>query len=124
MANTEKTTQAQVGRVRRTPIGRRNRLTVENRDPNYHYRVVNDVDGRVQDMIDLDYEVVNDATVGDKRVDAPSPLGSAKQISVGGGIKAIVMRKRKDWHEQDQLEKQRQIDELEATMNEAAKRGV
>jgi hypothetical protein len=124
MANTEKTTQAQERRVRRTPIGRRNRLTVENRDPNYHYRVVNDVDGRVQDMIDLDYEVVNDATVGDKRVDAPSPLGSAKQISVGGGIKAIVMRKRKDWHEQDQLEKQRQIDELEATMNEAAKRGV
>lgn len=121
---TEKTTQAQVGRVRRTPIGRRNKLTVENRDPNYHYRVVNDVDGRVQDMIDMDYEIVTDAIVGDKRVDNPSTLGSAKQISVGGGVKAIVMRKRKDWHEQDQAEKQRQIDELEATMNEAAKKGL
>jgi hypothetical protein len=121
---TEKTTQAQAGRVRRTPIGRRNKLTVENRDPNYHYRIVNDVDGRVQDMIDLDYELVTDAVVGDKRVDNASPLGSAKQISVGGGVKAVVMRKRRDWHEQDQAEKQRQIDELEASMNEAAKKGI
>lgn len=121
---TEKPTQAQVGRVRRTPIGRRNRLTVENRDPNYHYRIVNDVDGRVQDMIDLDYEIDPTTTVGDKRVDTPSPLGSAKQISVGGGIKAVVMRKRKDWYEQDQAEKQSQIDDLEASMNEAAKSGT
>ena len=86
---TEKPTQAQAGRVRRTPIGRRNKLSVENRDPNYHYRIVNDVDGRVQDMIDLDYEIDPTTTVGDKRVDTPSPLGSAKQISVGGGIKAV-----------------------------------
>lgn len=121
---TEKPTQAQGGRVRRTPIGRRNRLTVENRDPNYHYRIVNDVDGRVQDMIDLDYEIDPTTTVGDKRVDAPSPLGSAKQISVGGGIKAVVMRKRKDWFELDQAEKQSQIDDLEASMNEAAKSGT
>lgn len=124
MANIEKPTQAQERRVRRTPLGRRNKLTVENRDPNYHYRIVNDVDGRVQDMMELDYEIVTDAQVGDKRVDTPSALGSAKQISVGGGIKAVVMRKRRDWHEQDQAEKQRQIDELEASMNEAAKRGI
>lgn len=124
MANIEKPTQAQERRVRRTPIGRRNKLTVENRDSNYHYRIVNDVDGRVQDMMELDYEIVTDAQVGDKRVDTPSALGSAKQISVGGGIKAVVMRKRRDWHEQDQAEKQRQIDELEASMNEAAKRGI
>ena len=120
---TEKPTPAQVSRPRRTPIGRRNRLTVENRDPAYHYRIVNDVDGRVQDLLDQDYEIVLDAKVGDKRVDDISSLGSAKQISVGGGIKAIVMRKRKDWFEEDQAAKQKEIDELEATMNIAAKRG-
>lgn len=120
---TEKPAQAQVSRPRRTPIGRRNRLTVENRDPNYHYRVVNDVDGRVQDLLDQDYEIVLDAKVGDKRVDEISSLGSAKQISVGGGLKAIVMRKRKDWFSDDQALKQKEIDDLEASMNIAAKRG-
>lgn len=121
---TEKTSPAREGRVRRTPIGRRNRLTIENRDPTYHYRIVNDVDGRVQDLLDQDYEIDTTAKVGDKRIDNPTPLGSAKLISVGGGTKAIVMRKRRDWHEEDQAEKQKAIDELEATMNEAARKGV
>ena len=119
---TEKNT-AQVSRPRRTPLGRRNKLSVENRDPNYVYRIVNDVEGRVQDMIDRDYELVLDAKVGDKRVDEISSLGSAKQISVGGGIKAVVMRKRKDWDADDQALKQKEIDDLEASMNIAAKRG-
>ena len=120
----EKPTQAQVSRPRRTPIGRRNRLSVETKDPTYVYRIVNDVDGRVQDMIDRDYELVLDATVGDKRVDAISSLGSAKQISVGKGLQAVVMRKRKDWHDEDQALKQKEIDDLEASMNEAAKKGT
>lgn len=120
----DKPSQAQVSRPRRTPIGKRNRLTVENKDPNYNYRIVNDIDGRVQDMIDRDYELVLDATVGDKRVDSVSSLGSAKQISVGKGIKAVVMRKRKDWDAEDQALKQKEIDDLEASMNEAAKNRV
>lgn len=122
--STEKPTPAQVSRPRRTPIGRRNRLSVENRDPNYHYRIVNDVDGRVQDLLDQDYEIVLDAKVGDKRVDEISSLGSAKQISVGNGIKAVVMKKRKDWFQDDQDLKQKEIDDLEASMNIAAKRGL
>ena len=122
--STEKPTPAQVSRPRRTPIGRRNRLTVENRDPAYHYRIVNDVDGRVQDLLDQDYEIVLDAKVGDKRVDEISSLGSAKQISVGNGIKAVVMKKRKDWFKDDQDLKQKEIDDLEASMNIAAKRGL
>ncbi len=121
---TEKPTPAQVSRPRRTPIGRRNRLSVENRDPAYHYRIVNDVDGRVQDLLDQDYEIVLDAKVGDKRVDEISSLGSAKQISVGNGIKAVVMKKRKDWFKEDQDLKQKEIDDLEASMNIAAKRGL
>ena len=121
---TEKPTPAQVSRPRRTPIGRRNRLSVENRDPDYQYRIVNDVDGRVQDLLDQDYEIVLDAKVGDKRVDEISSLGSAKQISVGNGIKAVVMKKRKDWFKEDQDLKQKEIDDLEASMNIAAKRGL
>ena len=119
----EKPAIAQERRVRRTPIGKRNKFTIENRDPNYQYRVVNDVEGRVQDLLDQDYEIDLTAKVGEKRVDEISSLGSAKQISVGGGVKAIVMRKRKDWFEEDQTAKQKEIDDLEATMNIAAKRG-
>ena len=120
----EKTSQAQVSRPKRTPIGRRNRLSVENKDPNYVYRIVNDLDGRVQDMIDRDYEIVPKAEVGDKRVDSPSSLGSVKQIAVGQGVTAVVMRKRRDWHDDDQALKQKEVDDLEATMNEAAKKGL
>lgn len=120
----DKPTQAQVSRPRRTPIGRRNKLSVENKDPNYVYRIVNDIDGRVQDMIDRDYEIVLDAKVGDKRVDSVSSLGSATQIAVGKGVKAIVMRKRKDWHDEDQALKQKEIDDLEASMNDAARKGT
>lgn len=115
--------KAEVGRVRRTPIGARKKLSVENQDPNYHYRVVNVVDGRTEDFIDRGYEIVP-AKVGDKRVDSPSPVGSQSQISVGGGTKAVVMRIRKDWYDEDQKFKQTQVDSLETDMNNAAKRGI
>lgn len=120
---TEKTTPAPVGRVRRTPIGTRNKLSVRDQDPNFHYRVVNVVDGRVELLQEQGYEIVS-TQVGDTRVDNPSGLGSASQIPVGNGIKAVVMRQRKDWYQEDQKSKQTQIDELEASMHSAAKRGV
>lgn len=120
----DKPAQAQVSRPRRTPIGKRNRLTVENKDQNYNYRIVNDIDGRIQDLLDQDYEIDPNAIVGDKRVDSASSLGSVKQISVGKGIKAIVMRKRKDWDADDQAAKQKAIDDLEASMNDAARKGT
>ncbi len=120
---TEKTTPAPVGRTRRTPIGTRNRLSVRDQDPNYHYRVVNVVDGRVELLQEQGYEIVS-TQVGDTRVDNPQGLGSASQIPVGNGIKAVVMRQRKDWYQEDQKTKQTSIDELEASMHSAAKRGV
>ena len=118
----EKNTKPEV-RVRRTPLAARKKLSVDNQDPNYHYRVVNVVDGRTEDFIDRGYEIVP-AKVGDKRVDSAAPIGSQSQISVGGGTKAVVMRIRKDWYEEDQAFKQSQIDSLEADMNNAAKKGI
>ena len=111
-------------RVKRTPIGQRNKLAVKDQDPNYHYRVVNDVMDRVEQFKEQGYEVVPETKVGDKRVDNPTNLGSASGISVGNGVKAVVMRQRKDWYDEDQAAKQKTIDDLEATMNLAAKKGV
>lgn len=110
------------GRVRRAPLSTRNKLTIANRDPNYHYRIVNVKEDRVEQFLEQGYEFAPVDSVGDKRVDAPSSLGSATEISVGGGMKAVTMRIPKEWYEEDQQYKQSKIDELEATMkSDAAK---
>ncbi|MCR4308167.1 MAG: hypothetical protein NUV80_06430 [Candidatus Berkelbacteria bacterium] len=78
----------------RTSIsGTRNRLTVKNQDPAYFYRVVNDVDDRVEIFRELGYEVVmKDIKVGDKNAVDGTKLGTPVSVPVGGGMKAIVMR--------------------------------
>lgn len=114
------------GRVKRTPISGRNRLSVKNRDPNFEYRIVNDVDNRVDSFKENGWEPVlaKDTQVGDKRVEGTSPSGSVAELSVGGGTKAIVMRIKKEWYEEDQLAKAAQIDSIEQTMKEDAQRGT
>lgn len=107
-------------RPRRAPLEGRSRLKIRNMDPNYHYRIVNcnlenDPD-RVQDLLELGYEIVPREAVGDvgdKRVDNPSAQGSAGQISVGQGTKAVVMRIPKEWFQEDQKAKQEEIDRTE-----------
>lgn len=113
------------GRVRRTPVSTRNRLTVHNKDANYEYRIVNDTDDRVAAFMENGWEIVQakDIKVGDKRVDNASATGSAAEISVGQGTKAFVMRIPKDWYAEDQSAKAIEIDRLEQTMKEDAQRG-
>lgn len=119
---TTKETLASEGRVRRNAIGTRNRLSVKDQDPNFIYRIVNVSDDRVEQFMEQGYEIVN-TKVGDKRIDSGTPIGSTAQISVGNGTKAVVMRQRKDFYQEDQDAKQKAIDELEATMNNTAKKG-
>lgn len=111
MTQKEAIAKAPAGRVTRTPVGQRNILTVRGKDPNYEYRIVNDVEDRITQFQEAGYEIVSDESVqvGDKRVSAASSIGSAKQLSVGGGTKAYVMRIRKDWYEEDQATKLRQV---------------
>ncbi len=110
-------------RVRRTPLNVRNRLSIKDRDPAYRYRIVNVKDDRIEQFKEAGYEIAPAQQVGDKRVDKPSTLGSASEISVGQGMTAILMRQRKDYYEEDQATKQAQIDELESSMKADAVRG-
>ena len=117
------------GRVKRTPITVRNRLSVKDQDPNYVYRIVNitDADGhptnKLEARLEQGYEIVENSKIGDRRVDLPSSLGSAGETSVGRGAKAITMRIPREYYEEDQAMKQASIDDLENTMNaEAIKR--
>ncbi len=120
MAKTER-----AERPKRVPVGGpRNILTVAQKDPNYVYRWVNDVPGRIAAFKEGGYEVVtSDNEVGDKTVDRGSKLGSAITKSVGGQITAVLMRIPKEWYDEDQAAKQKDVDILEATMRDQSQRG-
>lgn len=126
MATDEKTTIAKAprGRVRRTPVGTRSRLGVRNKDPKFVYRIVNDLDGRVDQFIEAGYEVCNgDETIGDSRVNLPKKEGSPVSTSVGGGVKGVLMRIPKEWYEEDQQAKQEFVNEKESVITESASDG-
>jgi len=115
-------------RPRRTPVGQRNKISVRDRDPNYHYRLVSvnleaDPD-RLEDFKAAGYEIVpadKAGPIGDKQVDKPSAVGSAGLISVGQGTKQVLMRIPKDYYIEDQAAKQAQID---ATEQQSQKSGA
>lgn len=114
----EPVTKAPRGRVTRVPVGRRNILTVTGKDPDYEYRIVNDIGNRVETFKEAGYTVVNadEVKIGDKRVDQVTSPGSIAQISVGQGVKAVLLKQRKEWHEEDQKAKQAAIDQTELSM--------
>ncbi len=106
-------------RTKRTPItGQRSILGVKGKDPNFHYRIVNDTGDRISQFEEQGYELVTDTSVkiGDRRVANPTAEGSAVQVSVGGGQKAFLMRIKKEWYEEDQQTKQNIVNETEAAM--------
>lgn len=106
-------------RPRRTPLSQRNRLEVKNKQPGYFYRIVNDVDDRIDDLLERGYEIVPDAKVGAatrRRVDDPSAPGSASYISVGQGTKAVVMRIPLEYKQEDDAMKAQLVDDTEQTM--------
>lgn len=122
---TKQTTTAASARPRRTPVTKRNRLAVKNKEDGFIYRIVNDEDDRVERLQEQGYELCTKESVGaigDKRVDNASSLGSIAQISVGKGTKAVVMRIPKEYYDQDQSAKQKEIDALESTMKRDAKK--
>ena len=111
------------GRVKRTPLTVRNRLSVKNKEPGYVYRIVNDVDDRIDELKEQGYEVdtANVGKVGDKRVDVSTGLGSAPSFSVGQGVKAVVMRIKQEWYDEDQAMKLAQVRATEETMHKDSK---
>ena len=114
------------GRVRRTPVGVRNVLTVRGKDPAYEYRIVNDQSDRIEQFKDAGYELVNasDVIVGDRRVNKASPEGSFAQVAVGGGDKAVVMRIKREWYDEDQARKVQNVAETEAATKTEALKGT
>src|SRR5512139_738717 len=116
--------KAETTRTRRSPInGVRNKLNVRGQEPGYVYRIVNDIEDRVQSLQEMGYEIVTDkgVTVGDKRIANPTQEGSPIKVSVGQGVQAYVMRQKQEWYDEDQKAKNARNDELEAQMKREAK---
>ena len=126
MENKESIAKPPSGRVTRTPVGQRNLLTVKGKDPNFNYRIVNDVDGRIAQFQEAGYEVVPRGTVevGDKRASTATAVGSTANFSVGGGQKAVLMRQKREWYEEDQLQKQKFVDAQESSIKQKALEGT
>ena len=109
-------------RVKRVPVGGpRDILTVSNKDPNYVYRWVLDVPGRLPRFKEGGYEVVqDDLEVGQNTVDRASRVGSVVTKLGGAGQTLVLMRILKEWYDEDQAAKMDQITSLEATMKQEA----
>ena len=113
-----------VNRPRRAPVdGYRSKLAVRGKDPNYEYYIATDKDGRIQDLQDRGWEIVDDksVTLGDRRVSRPSSEGSAITVDVGNGDTGYLMRIKREWYEEDQAAKQAIVDASEQTMRNDAK---
>ncbi|MGL5076719.1 MAG: hypothetical protein ACRDBG_12975 [Waterburya sp.] len=114
--------KAPSGRVRRNSMDAQNKLRVQGKDPNYEYRFVNDFEGRIEQLQEQGYEIVDqkNVKVGDKRVEANRGEGSKTHLNVGQGTKAFLMRIKKEWYQEDQLAKANNIAEQEKAIKKPA----
>lgn len=106
MENAEETPKAERKpygqRPSRTPIANRTNLAMENRDPNYEYYVASVKKGRIPILQASGWEVVTDGTeIGSKMVEGNKLPGSASTRPIGNGDVGVLMRKPRDWHDED-----------------------
>jgi hypothetical protein len=117
--STEKLVKTPEGRVKRKPFDGRNRLKVKgDKDPNFFYRIANDTEDRIPDLLEAGYVLANDEglRVGDSRVDATSAVGKTREISVGQGTKAVLLKIPKEYYDEDQAAKEEYHKKTEAAM--------
>jgi len=107
------------GRPARVPVSsRQNITTVYDSDPNYVYRWVNDVEDRIERFKLGGWEIVDSKSVkvGQRSLDNSGEMSGTISRSVGAGRTAFLMRIKKEWFDEDQAEKARQIQESEDAM--------
>jgi len=103
-------------RPKRIPInGYRDKLAVIGKEAGWDYCWVND--NNVDRYLDAGYEhVTHPVTVGHRRLDNASTVGSGINIPVGNGVTAYLMRIPEELRKEDMESYNREVDEGEATM--------
>lgn len=80
---------------------------------NFQYRIANDVEGRIEDLRDLGYEVVQgEQVIGEDN--QASKKGSVVSRHVGRGVQGILMRVPKDHYQEMDSAKQQVVDDNES----------
>jgi len=105
----------------RISYAERNKLSVQNRDDGFNYRVVNTDDekwqGRIENMMARGYTVCHEGEIlGDSRGTEASQVGSVIGKPVGNGVRGVLMKIPKEFYEEDQAAKQAEVDHSEMGM--------
>jgi hypothetical protein len=114
-------------RVSRKPLFQRGPQSISGeKDPNYHYRFVNDTGSRVVNFQQAGYEFVTDTdlSVGDNRVSDPSSNSANKRVVSNDGTTSYLMRIKNEFYVEDQAAKMEALDEQEHAMTENASQGM
>lgn len=126
MSKVSRTDRNEPVRKQRVPVSS-NRAPLAYRgldQQNNSYRWVMDKDERIAMFQEAGYEFVKPTgeSVGESTVDSSKQVGSRVIKSAGyGGLKLYLMFLPKKFYDEDQMIKQRAIDELEDTMREPGK---
>lgn len=111
-------------RPQRVPVsGRRDVLTVTDKDEAFVYRWVNDTQGRIDQFLAGGYELVqDDVKVGDDSIDSSSDISSmiSKQ---SGDITQYLMRISREFYEEDRATAAKAVNESEADMKRTLNNG-
>lgn len=106
----------------RVPVsGLRDILTVYDKDPNFHYRFVEDKDesgSRILKFKRGGYDFADSSLheVGQESVYKSKKGESIVRVPTGGGKFSYLMRIKKEWYEEDQRAKASKIDEIESVI--------
>ena len=113
-----------VKRPERVPVdGRRDVLTVSNKDPGFVYRWVNDIEDSIARYMRGGYEQVTHSVKIGESEQAGGGDSSPVSKYVGGGITAILMRIKREWYDEDQRLRDEHTDASEADMFRALNDG-
>ena len=114
-------TQIKTEHPKRVPLHEqaRNRLTIDGLDKDrYEYRFINDIGSRIERFKNAGWEVdpsSREVGVADVKHTNVS-LGTGTVANAGQGTKAVLMRIPKEYYNEDQKAKQREIDLAEQAM--------
>ena len=121
-ANTsvDKDSEATSVRPQRIAVGLRPKLSLIGKDPNYEYRIVNDTPGRISMFKQGGWELVTNDEVdtGSFRAEEASDVGSLASFIVDGGtgLKAYVMKIKKEWFDSFMDEHEQEVRRTEETL--------
>lgn len=121
------TTRGEEPRRERVPMGvPRAKLTVQNKEPGYAYRWINDAPGRIAQAQQAGYEFVTDGqtTTGDTG-ESNTDLGTQVSAIVGthedgSTMRAYLMRIPEQYYREDQAMKQSEIDKIDESVRQGA----